>query len=115
MQSACLSDPPLGQISLLEHLDVSQITCLNEEGLHALKPVLAAKTLNAEPDVYLESSADAQLLLNIHVSRGPLSGPGPALTTPPSTASSTKRCASARSSYDPPQRPSAAQKRSSYS
>jgi len=53
-------------ISLLEHLDVSQINCLNEERPHDLKSLFAAKKLNTSPDVYLESSADAQLLLNIH-------------------------------------------------
>jgi len=53
-------------ISLLEHLDLSQITCLNEEPQHDLKSILAAKKLNTAPNVYLESSADAQLLLSIH-------------------------------------------------
>ncbi|KAF8558442.1 DUF1000-domain-containing protein [Imleria badia] len=53
-------------ISLLEHLDVSQINCLNEERPHDLKSILEAKKLNTSPNVYLESSADAQLLLSIH-------------------------------------------------
>ena len=49
-------------------MDVSQINCLNEERPHDLKSIFAAKKLNTSPDVYLESGADAQLLLNIHVS-----------------------------------------------
>jgi len=52
--SPCLADLSLtllpGQISLLEHL----------------KSVLADKKPNTSANVYLESSADAQLLLNIH-------------------------------------------------
>lgn len=52
----------------MEHLDAPQINCLNEERVHDLKSIFATKKLNTSPDVYLESSADAQLLLNIHVS-----------------------------------------------
>ena len=52
----------------MEHLDVSQLNCLNEERPHDLKSIFATKKLNTSPDVYLESGADAQLLLNIHVS-----------------------------------------------
>ena len=63
------TDPSLGQISLLEHLDASQINCLNEERPHDLKSIFAAKKLNTSTDIYLESSADAQLLLSIHVRR----------------------------------------------
>jgi len=68
--SPCLADLSLtllpGQISLLEHLDISQLNCLNEESAHDLKSVLADKKPNTSANVYLESSADAQLLLNIH-------------------------------------------------
>ncbi|KAF9228632.1 DUF1000-domain-containing protein [Gyrodon lividus] len=52
-------------ISLLEHLDLSQINCLNEETEHDLKSILASKKLSTSSS-YLESSADAQLLLSIH-------------------------------------------------
>jgi len=53
-------------ISLLEHLDLPQINCLNEEIAHDLKSIFAGRKPNTLPDAYLESSADAQLLLNIH-------------------------------------------------
>ncbi|KIL00646.1 hypothetical protein PAXRUDRAFT_821438 [Paxillus rubicundulus Ve08.2h10] len=52
-------------ISLLEYLDASQINCLNEETGHDLKSILVSKKLNTSSS-YLESSADAQLLLSIH-------------------------------------------------
>jgi len=53
-------------ISLLEHLDVSQINCLNEELQHDLKSILADRKPNTLANTYLESSADAQLLMNIY-------------------------------------------------
>ncbi|KAF9239633.1 DUF1000-domain-containing protein [Melanogaster broomeanus] len=52
-------------ISLLEHLDVSQINCLNEDTGRDLRSILASKKLNTSAS-YLESGADAQLLLSIH-------------------------------------------------
>ncbi|KIJ69643.1 hypothetical protein HYDPIDRAFT_172967 [Hydnomerulius pinastri MD-312] len=56
-------------ISLLEHLDASQINCLNEETGHDLKSILDSRKLNTS-NAYLESGADAQLLLSIHFNQG---------------------------------------------
>ncbi|KAI0273859.1 PITH domain-containing protein [Gloeopeniophorella convolvens] len=51
--------------SLLEHLDLSQLNCLNEIADHNLKGLLAKKARNTADD-YLLSDTDEQLLLNIH-------------------------------------------------
>ncbi|KAH7889884.1 DUF1000-domain-containing protein [Phlebopus sp. FC_14] len=51
-------------ISLLEHLDVSQIHCLNEQHAHDLKSILSARKLNTS-DSFLLSEEDDQLLLSI--------------------------------------------------
>ncbi|KAJ8585214.1 DUF1000-domain-containing protein [Rhizopogon salebrosus TDB-379] len=49
-------------VSLLEHIAVAQ--CLNEQDEHTLQSILSSKTRNTSPS-YLDSDADAQLLLNI--------------------------------------------------
>ncbi|KAG6335224.1 hypothetical protein ID866_3869 [Astraeus odoratus] len=55
------------EVSLLEHLDVSQINCLNEQHGHDLKSIVASKIANPRQSLaYLESDADEQLLINIH-------------------------------------------------
>lgn len=53
------SDP-----SLLEHLDLSQVNCLNEAANHALKGIVSQKKFNTTKE-FLLSDADEQLLLNI--------------------------------------------------
>ncbi|PCH38768.1 DUF1000-domain-containing protein [Wolfiporia cocos MD-104 SS10] len=50
--------------SLLEHLDILQLTCLNEEGDHTLKSIVSARSRNTSGS-YLLSDVDEQLLLNI--------------------------------------------------
>ncbi|KAF7796793.1 hypothetical protein EIP86_007977 [Pleurotus ostreatoroseus] len=50
--------------SLLEVLDSPQVNCLNEDGEHTLKNILASKSLNTSSS-YLLSDVDEQLLLNI--------------------------------------------------
>ncbi|CCM00148.1 uncharacterized protein FIBRA_02175 [Fibroporia radiculosa] len=50
--------------SLLEHLDLSQLTCLNEEGDNSLKSILSSRSRNTGSS-YLLSDVDEQLLLNI--------------------------------------------------
>ncbi|KAJ6513834.1 galactose-binding domain-like protein [Mycena vitilis] len=51
-------------VSLLEHVDLLQLNCLNESVQHPFLSLVAAKTLNTT-DNYLLSDADEQLLLNI--------------------------------------------------
>ncbi|ETW85649.1 thioredoxin-like protein [Heterobasidion irregulare TC 32-1] len=53
------SDP-----SLLEHLDLSQVNCLNEAATHTLKGIVSQKKFNTTKE-FLLSDADEQLLLNI--------------------------------------------------
>ncbi|KAI0928142.1 hypothetical protein AcW1_005484 [Taiwanofungus camphoratus] len=53
------------EISLLEHLDLSQLTCLNEEGEYTLKSIVSSKTKNTATSSYVLSDVDEQLLLNI--------------------------------------------------
>ena len=52
---------------MLEHVDPSQVNCLNESTNHTLKSILS----RGEPaaDAYLVSDADEELLLNVYVSR----------------------------------------------
>ncbi|KAI0713315.1 DUF1000-domain-containing protein [Earliella scabrosa] len=52
------------EISLLEHLDTSQLNCLNESPEHTLNGIVASKKRNTG-SAYLLSEADEQLLLNI--------------------------------------------------
>ncbi|KIM57654.1 hypothetical protein SCLCIDRAFT_1219346 [Scleroderma citrinum Foug A] len=55
------------EVSLLEHLDMSQINCLNEQPDHDFKSIVASKNINLpESSTYLASDADGQLLINIH-------------------------------------------------
>ncbi|KAL4074608.1 PITH domain-containing protein [Scleroderma yunnanense] len=55
------------EVSLLEHLDVSQVNCLNEQHDHDLKSIVASRRINPpESSIYLASDADEQLLINIH-------------------------------------------------
>ncbi|KAJ7684817.1 PITH domain-containing protein [Mycena polygramma] len=51
-------------VSLLEHVDLLQLNCLNESVQHPFSSILAAKTVNTTAN-YLLSDADEQLLLNI--------------------------------------------------
>ncbi|KAI0057109.1 DUF1000-domain-containing protein [Artomyces pyxidatus] len=51
-------------VSLLEHLDLSQLNCLNEVDTHTLKDIVSSKSKNTTSS-YLLSDADEQLLLNI--------------------------------------------------
>lgn len=53
-----------GDKSLLEHLDIRQINCLNESEDHPLISILSSKSKNTGGS-YLSSDADEQLLLNI--------------------------------------------------
>ncbi|KZP29991.1 DUF1000-domain-containing protein [Athelia psychrophila] len=57
-------DVTSGDISLLEHLDLSQLNCLNESQDHTLKSILSTKSKNTTSS-YLLSDADEQLLLNV--------------------------------------------------
>ncbi|EMD34475.1 hypothetical protein CERSUDRAFT_67453 [Gelatoporia subvermispora B] len=50
--------------SLLEHLDASQLTCLNETEDHTLKSIVSNRKRNTTA-AYLESDVDEQLLLSI--------------------------------------------------
>jgi len=52
-----------GDVSLLGHLDPSQINCLNESNEHNLKSLLTSKSATSSD--YLLSDTDEQLLLNI--------------------------------------------------
>jgi hypothetical protein len=56
----------MSQISLLDLLDLSQVTCLNEACDHTFKSIVATKSKNTS-EGYLLSDADEQLLLNISV------------------------------------------------
>lgn len=56
-----------GQISLLQHLDLPQVNCLNESIEHPIRAILSSKSRNSSDD-FLESDADEQMLLNIYVS-----------------------------------------------
>lgn len=56
--------------SLLEFLDTSQLNCLNEAENHSLKGILQEKVKNSDPNKYLLSDADEQLLLNLHFNQG---------------------------------------------
>ncbi|KAG6813101.1 hypothetical protein H0H92_013955 [Tricholoma furcatifolium] len=51
-------------VSLLQYLDLSQLNCLNESPDHTLKSILAQKARNNSSN-FLESDADAQLLLSL--------------------------------------------------
>jgi len=53
------------QPSLLEHLDIQQVNCLNEAPDHTLQSILASKAPNNISTISLLSNADEQLLLNI--------------------------------------------------
>ena len=64
--SVALTRRVLAQISLLEHLDTSQLNCLNESPEHTLNGIVASKKRNTG-SAYLLSEADEQLLLNIPV------------------------------------------------
>jgi len=52
-----------GDVSLLGHLDPSQINCLNESNEHNLKSLLTSKSTTSPS--YLLSDSDGQLLLSI--------------------------------------------------
>lgn len=56
-----------GQISLLQHLDLPQVNCLNESIEHPIKAILSSKSRNTSEE-FLESDADEQMLLNVYVS-----------------------------------------------
>jgi len=51
-------------VSLLEHIDLQQVNCLNESGDHTFSSIVAGKALNTST-THLLSDADEQLLLNI--------------------------------------------------
>jgi hypothetical protein len=53
-------------MSLLEHLELSQVNCLNEAEGHGFKAIVAQKSRNSS-ERHLLSDADEQLLLNIPV------------------------------------------------
>ncbi|KAI0646746.1 DUF1000-domain-containing protein [Trametes meyenii] len=52
------------EVSLLEYLDLSQLTCLNESEEHTLKSIVADKKRNSG-SAHVLSDADEQLLLSI--------------------------------------------------
>ncbi|OJT14220.1 PITH domain-containing protein [Trametes pubescens] len=52
------------EVSLLEYLDLSQLTCLNESEEHTFKTIVADKKPNTG-GAYVLSDADEQLLLSI--------------------------------------------------
>ncbi|KAI0371829.1 DUF1000-domain-containing protein [Pilatotrama ljubarskyi] len=52
------------EVSLLEYLDLSQLTCLNESQEHTLKSIVADKKRNTG-SAYVLSDADEQLLLTL--------------------------------------------------
>ncbi|EIM82521.1 DUF1000-domain-containing protein [Stereum hirsutum FP-91666 SS1] len=54
----------VGETSLLEHLDLKQLNCLNEADGHTLKDILGNRRKNTT-GAYLLSDADEQLLLSI--------------------------------------------------
>jgi len=51
-------------ISLLEFIDLSQLSCLNESLEHSFKSIVALKRRNTSA-AFLSSDADEQLLLNV--------------------------------------------------
>ncbi|KAJ7849121.1 PITH domain-containing protein [Mycena olivaceomarginata] len=51
-------------VSLLEHVDIQQLNCLNESTDHSFAGIVAQKKVNTTSS-YLLSDADEQLLLNI--------------------------------------------------
>ncbi|KAJ6547242.1 DUF1000-domain-containing protein [Mycena capillaripes] len=51
-------------VSLLEHIDLPQLNCLNESSEHPLSSILGAKAVNTTSN-FLLSDADEQLLLSI--------------------------------------------------
>jgi len=65
MSTSIRSESTTGDVSLLEFLDLSQLTCLNEDLNHTLKSILQQKNRNTASDNYLLSDADEQLLLHI--------------------------------------------------
>ncbi|KAJ7929397.1 PITH domain-containing protein [Mycena leptocephala] len=54
----------MDDVSLLEHVDLTQLNCLNESNAHPFSSIVSTKALNATSN-YLLSDADEQLLLNI--------------------------------------------------
>jgi len=50
--------------SVLEHLDLQQLTCLNEDEEHTFKSIVSNRAKNTG-DAYLLSDVDEQLLLNV--------------------------------------------------
>ncbi|KAG1778671.1 DUF1000-domain-containing protein [Suillus placidus] len=56
------SNSSMQDVSLLEHIAKAQ--CLNEQDEHTLQSILSSKARNTSP-AYLDSDADAELLLNI--------------------------------------------------
>ncbi|KAJ7231439.1 PITH domain-containing protein [Mycena haematopus] len=50
--------------SLLQHVDITQLNCLNESSAHTFASIVDQKKLNTTPN-FLLSDADEQLLLNI--------------------------------------------------
>ncbi|KAI0781270.1 DUF1000-domain-containing protein [Trametes elegans] len=52
------------EVSLLEYLDLSQLTCLNESPEHTLKSIVADKKRNTG-GAYVLSDADEQLLITL--------------------------------------------------
>jgi len=58
-------DESSGEVSLLGHLDMPQVTCLNEEEGHTLKSIVVSRKKNTTSGAYVASDADEQLLLNI--------------------------------------------------
>ncbi|TFY68070.1 hypothetical protein EVJ58_g1246 [Rhodofomes roseus] len=53
------------QKSVLEHLDLQQLTCLNEDEEHTFKSIVSNRAKNTSGGTYLLSDVDEQLLLNI--------------------------------------------------
>ncbi|KAH9830984.1 DUF1000-domain-containing protein [Rhodofomes roseus] len=51
--------------SVLEHLDLQQLTCLNEDEEHTFKSIVSNRAKNTSGGTYLLSDVDEQLLLNI--------------------------------------------------
>ncbi|KAI0798130.1 PITH domain-containing protein [Abortiporus biennis] len=52
--------------SALEHLELSQVNCLNEAGEHTLRSIVASRKKNTSPSTYLLSDVDQELILNLH-------------------------------------------------
>ncbi|TFL06905.1 PITH domain-containing protein [Pterulicium gracile] len=51
--------------SILDLIDTTQLSCLNENSSHTVKDILGRKTVNSAAGSYLLSDADEQLLLTI--------------------------------------------------